>query len=236
MLERSPCCLIFAFLLGACASNDITAAPSGVGGAGGTLPPPPMPEAGTVCPYGQTVCEGNVAKVCDGQGGFSSTMECPSECKDGLGCVKCIPNAASCASATGKATVCDATGTNESSFACEGPGMTCDADGCHGECSPVSLGMGYQGCDFLPTVTFNGVWTDRAHVNDTPAGFHFGILVGNVSTTSDVTVKVSGPTPDVTYTLMPGESRKVPLDWVPDLKGPDWDVPYQPGSPTQSLQ
>src|SRR6185436_3181989 len=130
MLERScPYCLFFAFLLGACASNDLSPPPSsGAGGTGGAIPP--LSDAGPVCPYGQTVCEGNVAKVCNGQGGFSSTMECRAECKDGLGCVTCIPNTASCNSTM--ATVCDATGTNESSFVCDGWGMSCDADGCHG--------------------------------------------------------------------------------------------------------
>ena len=224
--------MLFAFLLGACASNDLRTSPSGTGGSGGIIPP--LSDAGPVCPYGQKLCEGNVAKVCDGQGGFSSTKECPSECKDGLGCVQCIPNAASCASA--KATVCDATGTSETSFACEGWGMSCDADGCHGECSPVSLGMGYQGCEFLPTVTYNSVWSDRARANEPPSGFRFGILIGNVSTTASTTVEITTPTSKQSLTVPAGESKPVTLDWVPDLKGPDWDVPYQPGSPTQSVK
>jgi IgGFc binding protein len=234
MLKKScPYCFVFAFLLGACASSDMRGTPSGAGGAGGGIIPPPS-DAGAVCPYGQTVCDGNVAKVCDGQGGFSSVMTCPAECKDGLGCVRCIPNASSCAS--NKATVCDATGTNESSFACEGLGMSCEADGCHGECSPVSLGMGYQGCEFLPTVTFNSVWSDRARANDPPSGFHFGILLGNVSTTAPANVTITGPTSERTVRLQPGEAQPFTLDWVLDLKGPDWEVPYQPGNPTQSVK
>jgi hypothetical protein len=233
MLERSrPYCLIFTFLLGACASNDMTTPPSGAGGTAGTVPP--ISDAGPVCPYRQTVCDGNVARVCDGQGGFSSTTVCDAECKDGLGCVLCVPNAASCALA--RATVCDATGTSENKFACQGLGMSCDADGCHGECSPASLGMGYQGCEFLPTVTFNSVWADRARANDPPSGFHFGILLGNVSSTASASVTITGPTADQTYTLPPGESKPIMLDWVLDLKGPDWEVPYQPASPTQSIK
>ena len=189
-----------------------------------------------VCAYGQTVCDDNVAKVCDGQGGFSSVTTCDSECKDGLGCVSCIPNAASCVSNV--ATVCNASGTTEDKFACEGVGMSCDADGCHGECSPVSLGMGYQGCEFWPTVTASSVWTDRARAGDagTPGGFRFGIIVGNVSTTASASVKISGPIVEQSHTLMPSESRIVPLDWVFDLKGPDWEAPYQPGSPAQSVK
>ncbi|HMI82504.1 MAG TPA: IgGFc-binding protein, partial [Polyangiaceae bacterium] len=231
MLEKSPYCLLFTFLLGACASNGGAASPSGTGGTGGGSPPV---DAGAVCPYGQTVCEGNVAKVCDGQGGYSSTVTCATECKDGLGCVTCVPNASSCASLM--ATVCDATGTNESTFACTGPGMSCDADGCHGECSPASLGMGYQGCEFWPTVTPNPVWAGRAGDAGPTGGFHFGVLIGNVSSTNSASVTISGPGTEQSFTLDASESRAVTLDWVPDLKGPDWEVPYQPGNPTQSVK
>jgi hypothetical protein len=221
--------LLFTLLLGACTAPDETASTTGAGG--GNIPRPDA--AAPVCAYGQTVCEGNVAKTCDGQGGFASTTVCDAECKDGLGCVQCVPNASSCAS--GMAIVCDATGTNESKFACEGAGMACDADGCHGECSPVSLGMGYQGCDFLPTVTANSVWGDRARVSDT-GGFHFGIVIGNVSSTSSTEIRITGPTSERVFTLLAGEARTESLDWILDLKGPDWEVPYQPGSPTQSIK
>jgi len=222
--------LFFAFLLGACASNDLSPAPSGTGGTGGSVPP--ISDAGLVCPYNQIVCEGNVAKVCDGQGGFASAMQCPSECKDGLGCVHCIPNAATCTPSTGEAIVCDATGTNESRFVCKGEGMRCEESGCLGDCSPVSLGMGYQGCEFLPTVTYNSVWSDRTG----GSGFRFAILVGNVSTTDATNVTVTGPTSVQSLTVPAGDSKTVYLDWMTDLKGPDWEVPYQPGSPTQSVK
>jgi hypothetical protein len=231
---RSSTCCFFFLLLGACSSSDATT-PGTTGGTGGGISPP-TGDAGRVCAYGQTVCDGNEAKVCDGQGGFSSTTTCPGECKDGLGCVKCVPNSSSCVGTT--ATVCDATGTDESQFECVGPGMRCEADGCRGECSPVNLGMGYVGCEFWPTVTPNPVWTDRARINDAPAGFRFGVLVGNVSTTDAARVTVSGGayTSEQSYTVPAGESRTIPLDWIQDLKGPDWETPYQPGSPTASIK
>jgi len=233
MLERSyPCCLLFSLLLGACNASYESPSTTGTGGSGN----PPPPDAGApVCAYGQTVCEGNVAKECDGQGGFARTTTCQAECKDGLGCVLCVPNAATCTSTTNLATVCDATGTVESTFACDGPGMLCDADGCHGACSPVSLGMGYQGCEFLPTVTANSVWANRADVTGT-GGFHFGIVLGNVSATSSAQVRITGPNTDQSFMLGPGDARTQPLDWMLDLKGPDWEVPYQPGGPTQSIK
>ena len=232
MLERSSsCCLLFGLLLGACASSD-GSSPAQTGGAGGGSLPPP--DAGTpICAYGQIVCDLNVAKVCDGLGGYSTATTCRGECQTGLGCIQCTPNASTCAA--GMATVCDAAGSSESTFICEGLGMSCEADGCHGECSPLSLGMGNQGCEFWPTVTANSVWSDRTHVIDN-AGFHFGLLIGNVSTTTPATVKISGPMPETSYTVMPGETKSVVLDWVFDLKGSDWEVPYQPGTPLQSVK
>jgi hypothetical protein len=133
------------------------------------------------------------------------------------------------------ATVCDANGSNESTFICDGLGMTCEADGCHGDCSPLSLGMGNQGCEFWPTVTANSVWGERAHAGDAN-GFHFGLLIGNVSTTASAQVKISGPVADASYTILPGETKSVSLEWVLDLKGPDWEIPYQPAGPTQSIK
>jgi hypothetical protein len=231
MLERSyPYCLLFTLLLGACSAPSESPSTTGTGGTGN----PPPPDAGApVCAYGQTVCDGNVAKVCDGQGGFASTTTCEAECKDGLGCVHCVPNAATCT--TNVATVCDATGTIESTFACDGPGMLCDANGCHGECSPVSLGMSYQGCEFLPTVTANSVWANGA-VDGGTGGFHFGIVLGNVSTTSSAQIRITGPNSEQSFMLGPGDTRTQSLDWVLDLKGPDWEDPYQPGSPAQSVK
>src|SRR5690242_16784357 len=71
------------------------------------------PEAGAdapVCAYAQIICSGSTAKVCDGHGGFL-TPEVPcNECKDGLGCVNCVPNAGVCSKETGLATVCDSAG------------------------------------------------------------------------------------------------------------------------------
>ena len=195
MLERScPCCLFFALLLGACSASNELAGPAGTGGAG-NVPPPDARSLSA--PTARRFATAMSAKVCDGQGGFASTTACEAECKDGLGCVRCVPNAGSCASAV--ATVCDATGTNENTFACEGPGMTCDADGCHGECSPVSLGMGTRAASSgplsPPTACGPTARTSRY------SGFHFGVLLGNVSATSAAQVWISGPTSERSFTL-----------------------------------
>jgi hypothetical protein len=73
-------------------------------------------------------------------------------------------------------------------------------------------------------------------MSETGGFFHFGVLLGNVSPTNGASVRITGPASEQSFTLAPGESRPVILDWVPDLKGPDWEVPYQPAAPTQSIK
>src|SRR5690606_5175713 len=49
------------------------------------------------CEMGEVVCEGGIAKVCDGQGGFSSEEPCADECSPDLGgCVTCLPGTSYC--------------------------------------------------------------------------------------------------------------------------------------------
>ena len=201
---------------------------AGAPGDGGQTP--------AACAYGQIVCEGSEAKVCDGQGGFTANVtHCAIECQDGLGCVHCMPNAASCAD--GVAKVCDASGSSETVFACTGDGMQCQADGCKGACSPQALGTGSQGCEFWPTVTSNPVWSG----GNGRSGFHFGLLLGNVSSTSDVTVTIArgedtdGDGGAQQVKLNASEVRVVPLDWVTDLKGFDWTTPFVPDSSKASV-
>jgi hypothetical protein len=233
MLERTyPLSSLVAFLLvGACSvdqSSDSNSS-SGTGGSfglGGS-----SADAGAdapVCAFGQIICEGNTAKTCDGHGNYTTPGTSCATCKDGLGCVQCVPNSGVCSFNLAK--VCDATGSWGGTFVCEGPGMSCQPDGCKGPCSPTSLGMSYQGCDFWPTVTANDVWSDRTNGN----GFHFGVLLGNVSA-DKATVKITGPLVDQSIVIAPGEVSAVPLPWVPELKGADWSMPYLPSSPTQNV-
>jgi IgGFc binding protein len=189
---------------------------------------------GPVCAYGQIVCAGTTAKTCDGQGGFSDEKQCPADCKDGRGCVDCVPKSGACDPETKMATLCDVTGTREIVFECDGENMECKPDGCHGPCAPESLGTSNVGCEFLPTVTANNVWGNR-----NAGGFRFGILLGNVAgkvTTVDIGDTIAGSPRSQKVTLMPGEVHAVPLDWVLELKGPDWTTPYDAVAPTQSVK
>ncbi len=180
MLEK-PYLLFFPIVTlvgGACSVSSQTAS---LGGGGSIGEPTDGGTDAPACAYGQILCDGNKAQVCDGQGGFINVTSCRTECKDGLGCVDCVPNTGVCS--YGLAKVCDATGSKEEVFECKNPGMTCDPDGCNGPCSPTTLGQTYQGCEFWPTVTANSVWS---------GGFDFGVVLGNPSAKTKATVTISG--------------------------------------------
>ncbi|HKQ71498.1 MAG TPA: IgGFc-binding protein [Polyangiaceae bacterium] len=241
MLEKTySSLLLIAFLpTGACGLDRSIASNESLGGTGPFTTSGgaeiDAPADALVCAYGQILCDGHVAKVCDGKGSFTKATDCATECKDGLGCVMCVPKEVSCV--LNRATVCDATGSRQVSFICGGddkPGMTCKPDGCAGPCSPTSLGMGYQGCEFWPTVTANAVWSDRTH-SSAKGGFHFGVLLGNVSTTTAANVTVSRAGKSESVTILPGAVLSKPLDWVLELKGADWEMPFLPAGPVQSV-
>jgi len=231
-------CSIVAFLAVGCGIAPTGPASGGTTGSGGS-------GAGTntlPCAYGQTICENNVAEVCDGRGNFISKTRCdfPNNCRDGLGCVSCSPNTSTCTNKT--LTTCDSAG-NPTYFSCDGPGTSCDGDaGCTGPCSPTSLGLSNKGCDFWPTVTANPVWSG-APASPGSGGFHFGVLIGNVSAVRATVTVTSGGAPaggpsldsHGQVTVAPGGVAVVQLDWVSDLKGPDWSKPFAPVALTQSI-
>jgi hypothetical protein len=236
MLERTLSLhfLIVVSCVGACsidrATSDFRNVTAGTTGTGGGPPPDASGADAPSCAYLQMICDGNYAKVCDGQGAFTNVRHCKSECKDGLGCIECVANTGTCDGPTKLATACDATGTYTVSFACDGDNMTCDPDGCHGVCSPATLGMGNVGCDFWSTVTPTSVWGSGQ------GAFRFGVVIGNTSATAPADVKITVPgLPDETLTIMPNAVATKELPWVNELKGDDWQVPYQPKSPTHSV-
>ncbi len=230
--------LIAVLLAAACGDRSSDSSSPLQAGGGSSNPGDPSSDAGAdapVCAFGQIICEGDTAKTCDGKGGFidADTKQCVAKCSDGLGCVQCMPNTGSCGSTIAK--VCDPSGTQEVNFLCDGPGMQCEADGCKGDCSPTTLGLSYRGCEFWPTVTSNSVWSDRSHQG--AGGFHFGVLLGNDSpkATAKVTITREGSKP-YELALAPGQVMQQALDWVPELKGPDWEMPFLPAGPAQSVK
>ncbi|MCB9755145.1 MAG: IgGFc-binding protein [Myxococcales bacterium] len=110
---------------------------------------------GGVCLQGEVECDGGVAKICDGMGGYEEETPCDDACLDGVGCVLCIPGSTECEG--DQVLVCNQQGDGwEPGEQCDAvQGVMCDPDlgSCVGACAPQSLGLSYIGCDYYPTVT-----------------------------------------------------------------------------------
>ena len=169
----------------------------------------------TTCAAGQIVCDGSVARVCDGHGGFDEPRDCSAEgkqCAASYGCVSCVPfTNGTCQD--GVATMCDATGEGTAQFECDpGQGMTCAPDGCHGACSPMELQGSYIGCEYWPTVTWNGALSKW---------FHFAAAVANASPEVANVEVTRGAESVAKVTIAPGSLEIIKLPWVKELKGED---------------
>jgi hypothetical protein len=195
--------------------TDVTNSGGGNGsGAGGTNPNT-FYEG---CDVGGFTCQGERAVPCGGD--TSAARDCAAEgfrCREPFGCVVCTPGEGSCAD--GAARVCNAQGTAFEQFECDAAqGMSCEPDGCKGVCSPATLGDGYIGCDYFPTVTPNPVYS----------GFHFAVAVSNSGDT-EATVLVTRGAETIAQRAVPaGELRMIELPWVPELKGGDQDACQRP--------
>jgi hypothetical protein len=197
---------------------------NGNGGSGGGLALQPGS-----CAAGQIVCDGDVASVCDGLGGTQLPVDCKAsdkQCAPGYGCVTCVPyQAQSCANDVG--TMCKPDGSGFVDFECDATqGMTCTPGGCTGACSPSTLGPSYIGCDYYPTVTWNGVLEKW---------FDFAATVANAGDKpAHVTVtRKDQPVADVT--IAPKSLEVVKLPWVLDLKGVESGSGVYVSLPTQSV-
>ncbi len=165
---------------------------------------------GGACAQGTILCEGDVAKTCDGMGGFSDETPCPGGCVEGLGCLVCEPGAKSCEGEVSK--ICNDDGTEETEVLCDGvQGVMCDpnAGECVGACSPNSLGNSYIGCDYYPTVTANIVTED----------FNFAVVVANTSNLpADLEIDKNGVLV-LNDSVGPQSVKIITLPWDFDLKG-----------------
>ncbi|MCY1011042.1 IgGFc-binding protein [Nannocystis pusilla] len=115
---------------------------------------PPTTDPPGPCPMGQIVCDGDVAQVCDGMGGFSDETQCVSACAPGIGCADCVPGTKECDGQN--VLVCNAEGTGyEDDGYCDPLlGLSCDGQwgGCVGPCAQLGS-LSYIGCEYYPTVT-----------------------------------------------------------------------------------
>lgn len=178
---------------------------AGSGGKGGGL--------GFQCAAGEIVCQGDVAATCTNDGSSAGEVDCKAAgktCAPGYGCVTCVPyQAAGCTGDVGK--MCNADGSGFVEFQCDPlQGMACGASGCTGACSPSALGPSYIGCDYYPTVTWNGVLAEW---------FDFAVAVANASSQAANVIVTRQDQEIAKVTLAPKSLEIVPLPWVADLKG-----------------
>jgi hypothetical protein len=210
-----------------CSCDDDSPSPAADGGSDSGLAP-------FECTEDTVQCDGTVAKVCNGEGGFKRSTDCSKEgraCMNSrlsatgkpiaLGCVACTPGVASCVD--GKATLCREDGSGVDAFDCDPmQGMVCDADGCKGACAPPEVTASYIGCDYYPTVTLNPVWS----------GFDFAVAVANASDRPAHVFVTRGETLIRELTVAVNALEVVKLDWIALLKGGDQNacqVPPEPG-------
>lgn len=134
----------------------------------------------------------------------------------------CTAGTHSCAD--GVATACGADHVLRT-FECDPvQGMVCEPGGCTGVCSPSSITGSYVGCDYVPTVTINPVWSS----------FHFAVAVASTSDVdTHVTVTRGADTIDM-ETVPPHGTTVVQLPWVPELKGADFGPGTQAPDPGDS--
>src|SRR5688572_14028135 len=175
-------------------STTVGGASGATGAAGEGSGPPDNFYQG--CDSGRFLCRGGSAVPCE-PADPTPARDCAAEggqCREPYGCVICTPGEGSCAG--GRARMCNAQGTAFEEFECDAlQGMVCQADGCTGACSPATLGDGYVGCDYYPTVTPNPVYS----------GFHFAVAVSNSGDSAASVVVTRGAEAIAQRTVAPGE-------------------------------
>ena len=129
-----------------------------------------------VCPDGTLVCEGNVAKVCDGLGGYKSEETCPMVCAEPLGCVTCTPGSGQCNGDVAQQCSDDGMTWVDKQTCDTLQGISCDANAgkCVGACALDSLGTSYIGCDYYPVTLPNLHETQ-------PWVFYYAVVVANTA-------------------------------------------------------
>lgn len=198
-----------------CAAGTTDPPAGGSGGGGG---------AGGGTGGGLLECQGTVQ--CDDKGiaticaddGTITQQSCKAEgkiCLPGIGCGVCVPGEGTCQN--GQAVACKYDGSGMINFECDPQqGMVCEPDGCKGDCSPVTLGPSYIGCDYYPTVTLNtGLYW---------SGFPFAIAVGNTSSDPAQVLVTRGDQEVQKVTVAGNDLAIIELPWIDELRGPEPSV------------
>lgn len=169
-----------------------------------TLPPP--------CEAGEVVCEGDIAKVCDGMGGYTEETPCDGVCAPGVGCLLCDPGSTVCDGNVSMKCSDDGMAQFVNEACDEIQGMACNPDIglCDGECALENLQLSYIGCDYYPTITLQ-------HDSYNGGTKIFAAVIAN-TTGADANITITRGDMMVTKLVVPaGEVKEVPLKWVNEL-------------------
>lgn len=121
----------------------------------------------------------------------------------------CAPGAATCDGDT--LSVCRADGSGWDTLTCVAPAV-CDAARreCYDACATAAQERSYVGCEYMPTVTSNVVWT---------GSFNFAVAVANLSPDQVATVNVTGGAlgAPLSFDVPPSSVQVQILPWVSSL-------------------
>ncbi len=163
------------------------------------------------CAEDTVVCEDNVAKVCDGMGGFKSQETCPKTCSEMLGgCVECEPGATQCVGEVSQKCKDDGTGFVDDQTCDAVQGVMCDPNAgvCAGACA--NLGNSYIGCDYYPVVT-------QQYDPYAQGGNPYAVAVANTAGLSATVTVTRGPNPVTTVDVPANSVKVIQLPWVNEL-------------------
>ncbi|MGE5181803.1 MAG: IgGFc-binding protein [Acidobacteriota bacterium] len=97
------------------------------------------------CVEGSFQCSGPTWQVCQG-GMWTTSVECPTACADGIGCVQCAPGQNTCVN--GDVATCDASG-NPGAVTMQCTGSTvCSNGSCVDACMDAAATRSYVGCEY----------------------------------------------------------------------------------------
>jgi len=162
-----------------------------------------------LCPKDVLLCEGGVAKVCDGLGGYASETPCDKECVVPLGCVECVPGSKQCAGPVVQTCSDDGSAWVDGETCDQVQGLSCDADAgaCAGACA--GLGSSYIGCDYYPVVTQQIDF----YVGANP----YAVAVANTSNQMAAITVTRGGNNVATDSVAAGSVKVIKLPWVNEL-------------------
>ena len=165
---------------------------------------------GGACAKGQVICEGGVAKTCDGAGGYDAEETCPQACADDLGCVACVPGSHTSAGDVSQICTDDGQGFVHQQECDPVQGLACSVRSglCDGPCA--SLGSAsYIGCDYYPVVTAQ---LDN-FIDDNP----YAVAVANASDQEATVTVTQGAAEIVVIDVPAGSVEVLELPWVDPL-------------------